>query len=83
MKCDDLLVALCDYFDGDLPGPLCVAVEEHLLGCDACRIVLVNIRQTIRLFRADAAAMPGGVHERLLGAFAGGTRCKSIKSISA
>ena len=53
MKCEELLAALNQYVDGDLEPGLCDALQAHLNGCNPCQIVVDNIRQTIRLYRAS------------------------------
>ena len=52
MKCDDLLRALNDYVDGRIDPAICERFESHLAGCNPCRIVVDNIRQTITLYQA-------------------------------
>jgi len=54
MKCDDLLKMLNDYVDGDIDPSICDQFEDHLAGCNPCRVVIDNIRQTITLYRDDS-----------------------------
>jgi RNA polymerase sigma-70 factor, ECF subfamily len=66
MKCEELLAALNEYVDGDLDPGICDSFQEHLSGCNPCQIVVDNIRQTIRLFKAeDRFELPPTLHERL------------------
>lgn len=51
MHCKDLLKILSDYVDGELDQSLCADVEEHLKGCDPCRVVVDTTKKTIALFR--------------------------------
>ena len=37
MRCEQALDQLSDYCEGALSGPLLVALEHHLQGCEACR----------------------------------------------
>ena len=53
MKCEELLAALNHYVDGELDPDLCEPFQEHLEGCNPCQVVVDNIRQTIRLYRAE------------------------------
>ena len=53
MQCEELLAALNQYVDGELAPGLCGALQEHLSGCNPCRIVVDNIRQTIKLFKFE------------------------------
>ena len=55
MNCKDLLPALNDYVDGATQSALCRALREHLSGCQGCRLVIDNLRQTITLYKAGAA----------------------------
>jgi anti-sigma factor RsiW len=52
MNCEDLLKALNDYVDGDIDPSVCEKFEVHLADCNPCQVVVDNIRQTIRLYRA-------------------------------
>lgn len=66
MKCEELLAALNQYVDGELEPGICDPYQEHLHGCNPCQIVVDNIRQTIRLYRAEEQfALPPALHERL------------------
>lgn len=47
--CQDLLAVLSDYIDGDLPAGICSQLEEHLRGCENCRIVVDTLQKTIEL----------------------------------
>lgn len=53
MRCEDLLRALNDYVDGTLDPAICETFERHLEGCNPCRIVIDNIRNTITLYKGD------------------------------
>jgi len=66
MKCEELLARLNEYVDGELEPGLCEPFQAHLEGCNPCQIVVDNIRQTIRLYKADEQyAMPPSLHDRL------------------
>ena len=67
MKCEELLAALNQYVDGELDPVICEPFQEHLQGCNPCQIVVDNIRQTIRLFRAEEQfELPDSLHDRLV-----------------
>ena len=53
MKCEDLLRVLNDYVEGDIDPAVCEEFQEHLAGCNPCRVVVDNIRNTIDLYKAD------------------------------
>jgi len=66
MNCAELLATLNQYVDGDLEPGICDTLQEHLKGCNPCQIVVDNIRQTIRLYKAgEPYALPAALHERL------------------
>jgi RNA polymerase sigma-70 factor, ECF subfamily len=66
MKCEELLAALNQYVDGELEPGICDPFQEHLQGCNPCQIVIDNIRQTIKLYKAEEQfKLPPALHERL------------------
>lgn len=66
MKCEELLAALNQYVDGDLEPGVCGSLEKHLHDCNPCQIVVDNIRQTIRLYKAEQEfELPAALHQRL------------------
>jgi RNA polymerase sigma-70 factor (ECF subfamily) len=66
MQCEELLAALNDYVDGELDLSICEPYRDHLQNCNPCQIVIDNIRQTIKLYKAEQQyALPAALHERL------------------
>jgi RNA polymerase sigma-70 factor (ECF subfamily) len=66
MTCEELLAALNQYVDGELEPGICEPFQEHLKGCNPCQVVVDNIRQTIRLFRAEERyELPPALHRQL------------------
>ena len=65
--CRSLLGSLSDYIDGDLQAELCAQIEEHMRGCENCRIVVDTLRKTVELYEAcnQADELPPAVRERL------------------
>ena len=53
MQCDELLKALNEFVDGTLEPGVCEQFQQHLAGCNPCRIVVDNIRKTIQLYKGD------------------------------
>lgn len=51
MECKELLAQLGEYIDGELDDCLCEALEEHLDGCDPCRVVVDNLRGTVQIYK--------------------------------
>jgi predicted anti-sigma-YlaC factor YlaD len=66
-QCRQMLGNLSDYIDGELQAELCLLIEQHLEGCDNCRIVVDTLRKTVELYRqaSGPADLPGSVRERL------------------
>lgn len=66
MTCDELLLALNDYVDDETILAVCREFAEHLAGCNPCQIVVDNIRNTIKLYRAgEPYPMPVEFQARL------------------
>lgn len=66
MQCEELLAALNDYVDGELDLSICEPYRDHLQNCNPCQIVIDNIRQTIKLYKAEQQyVLPAALHERL------------------
>jgi anti-sigma factor RsiW len=66
MDCKRLLEDLNLYIDGELEQDLCRQLEQHLKGCDRCRIVLDTTRKTINLFCENQLMdLPSEVSDRL------------------
>ncbi len=66
-QCKQILGSISDYVDGELQAELCAVLEEHLEGCEDCRIVVNTLRKTLELYKkaAPQADLPGEVRERL------------------
>ena len=66
MKCEELLKMLNDYVDDDIDVAICKEFEQHLSGCNPCKIVVDNIRKTITLYRGqEVYELPADFHGRL------------------
>lgn len=66
-NCHEMLGELSDYVDGTLEAELCQVLEEHLAGCNNCRVVVDTLKKTIHLYQVTAAeeSLPGAARERL------------------
>jgi anti-sigma factor RsiW len=51
MTCEDLLRQMNDYVDGSDRG--CQELRRHLEGCEACRVVMDTLRNTITIYKND------------------------------
>lgn len=66
-NCRQLLGSLSEYVDGELDEELCSALENHLEGCEDCRIVVDTLRKTVYLYHATATTeeIPSDIRKRL------------------
>ena len=66
MKCSDLMKQLQAYLDHDTASPLCQEFEQHLAGCDTCKLVVDNIKNSIKLVcDGTEAELPDEFKKRL------------------
>lgn len=67
-QCRKLLASLSDYVDGDLEEMICADIEQHMAGCENCRIVVDTLRKTVSLYQvtAEEPCLPTDVRQRLL-----------------
>jgi predicted anti-sigma-YlaC factor YlaD len=68
MVCHDLLQHISEYVDGSLRVELCAKIEEHLHGCEDCRIVINTLKKTVELYRGSSVEeceLPEAVRSRL------------------
>jgi anti-sigma factor RsiW len=66
-ECRHLLNCLSEYVDGTLEELLCAELEQHMEGCEDCRVVVDTLSKTITLYRQNAsqASCPEDVRQRL------------------
>jgi anti-sigma factor RsiW len=66
-KCNSLINLIGDYLDGDISPEACAKLEEHIQGCDHCRVVVDTTEKTITLYHqiAQENGIPGDVKENL------------------
>jgi hypothetical protein len=66
-SCRQMLSTLGDYIDGILSEDLCANLEQHMQGCQRCRIVVNTMKKTIELYQDidDDNCLPVDVRERL------------------
>jgi len=67
VSCKKLWESLSDYIDGELSEELCRKLEEHMAGCEHCRVVVDTTNKVIYLCHSDAqeTEMPADVRGRL------------------
>jgi anti-sigma factor (TIGR02949 family) len=66
-NCRQLLGSLSEYVDGELDEELCSVLEQHLEGCEDCRIVVDTLRKTVYLYHESNQdeAIPTDIRTRL------------------
>ena len=70
MTCQELIDLVTDYLEGDLPQPERARFEDHVAGCDGCRLAVEQFRLTVRTIgRVDEDEVPAPLREALLSAF--------------
>lgn len=66
MKCKEIISELADYLDEALDPILRASIEEHLVKCQDCRIVVDTTKQTIEIFcNSEPAPLPQNTRLRL------------------
>lgn len=66
MKCRDIIQELANYFDEALDPILKLSIEEHLVKCKDCRVVVDTTKQTIDIFcNSEPAPLPEDARSRL------------------
>ena len=64
--CKNCLHQISDYLDGQLDPELKRVLEEHLVFCHRCKVVLDSTRKTIELYcDGKLFQLPGDVRDRL------------------
>jgi anti-sigma factor RsiW len=66
-KCDQLIAQFSDYLDGNLDEAICTELEQHLQGCQNCRIVVNTLHQTIDIYHDayGSIALPEKLRRKL------------------
>ena len=79
MKCKDIIRELADYLDEALDPTLRITIEQHLVKCKDCRLVVDTTKQTIQIYcNSEPAPLPQTVRQRLHEALA--RRLRSVRA---
>ena len=73
LLCSEVLAALPDFLDEELPEDHKVRVEEHLRGCDWCERFggeYASAVEALRTTLAEAPPVPGNLKKKLRGRLA-------------
>jgi anti-sigma factor (TIGR02949 family) len=67
-SCKTLWASLSDYIDGELSEELCQRIEQHMAGCEHCRVVVDTTHKTILLYHdtVHETEVPDDVRLRLV-----------------
>jgi predicted anti-sigma-YlaC factor YlaD len=66
VKCKEMITELADYLDEDLDPVLRATIEEHLVKCKDCRIVVDTCQKTIQIYcNSEPAPLSVDTRERL------------------
>jgi anti-sigma factor RsiW len=66
INCKDCLHQISSYLDGQLDDDLKRSLEEHLVFCHKCQVVVDSTRKTIELYcDGKLFQLPGKVRDRL------------------
>lgn len=64
-RCQQQLLELSAYLEGDLTPDRMAALDAHLSGCECCNRMAASLRAAIALCRSDEArALPADVEAR-------------------
>jgi predicted anti-sigma-YlaC factor YlaD len=71
MTCRGVLDALSDYLEGDAGRSVCKTIEEHIEGCERCRMHIDIMKKMITMYkRWRTDPIPEDVSMRLQDVFA-------------
>jgi len=75
MTCSEFLAMLDDLIDDSVTQDMRADLQDHLRGCEHCKVTLNTTRKTIQIYRShEIYEMPTGLRERLHAAIM--SRCK-------
>ncbi len=72
MTCKGILDTLSDFLEGDTGDVVCMEIEDHLDGCEKCRMHVDTMRAIVTLYKGwRGDTIPEDVSGRLQEAIAG------------
>ena len=75
MTCKQFLTLLDDLIDGCIPTQVRADLEQHLGGCESCKVIFNTTRKTIQIYRSNEIyELPSSLRDRLHAAIM--ARCK-------
>jgi anti-sigma factor RsiW len=80
VNCKDFLQELTDYLDGNISAAVRAELDDHLLWCRECHVVLNTTKKTIEIYRDNRLyELPDNLRQQLQQAII--TKCKSAKQV--
>ena len=65
-KCEKILSEISDYLDEGIDPSLRAEIEQHLMKCKDCRVVVDTCKKTINIFcNSEPAPLPEETRHRL------------------
>jgi len=65
VSCKDVMAHICYSLGEELDSPKCLAIREHLEGCDNCTTYLKSVDTTIKLYKNYNAELSEESHNKL------------------
>lgn len=66
MNCKTLVIELEHYLDEELDASIRASIEEHLLKCTKCRVIVNTTKKTIEIYcNSEPAPLPEETRSRL------------------
>lgn len=66
MNCKTLVIELENYLDEELDAVLRASIEEHLMKCKKCRVIVNTTKKTIEIYcNSEPAPLPEDTRTRL------------------
>lgn len=66
MNCRTLVIELENYLDEELDASIRASIEEHLMKCKKCRVIVNTTKKTIEIYcNSEPAPLPEATRARL------------------
>ena len=66
MTCRELVAALSEYLDLELPAVDVERIEKHAESCGSCNSFKETLRTTVTLLKSNRATMTPDLHARIM-----------------
>lgn len=66
ITCKEVMSHICDNLGEELNSPRCIAIKEHLEGCDQCKAYFKSVETTIDFYKKYNVTLPEQAHNRLI-----------------